>query len=233
MLRQAQERFIGLSFSTRLLAAMAAVTALNAAYCLAYRYSVGNPATLAEAFSWGAINLAPWVAAIEIGRTRARWSMRLAVAVSCLFVSLLLGAAYAGAWPDLHEVVRRLPGFLFSICAIWVFERFASAKSSPGREFDNPEDWAVAGCVYAKAAGNYVELVGPDSKPTLIRSTLSRFVASRGRRFVRIHRSYAVSPAAIHSVERAHVRLLDGSRLPIGHAYRSQLIGNDFVPSSP
>lgn len=226
----ARLRYESLAPVPRTALAMAAVVLLNALYCLAYRYSAGNPATLAEAFSWGAINLAPWVAAIELGRQLSRAWQSLLVTLAAGAISLLLGAAYAGELPDAFELVRRLPGAAATLALLGGFEFYRRRRSANPR----PEPTAPASraaCDWARAAGNYVELHSIGCRPQLARSTLARIIAANGPALIQIHRSIAVSPGSIAAIERGHVKLLDGTRLPIGNAYRHRISTDLFVPS--
>ncbi|MEP0392350.1 MAG: LytTR family DNA-binding domain-containing protein [Erythrobacter sp.] len=205
----------------RLIVAIGAVVALSAAYCLAYTYSAGRPATLSDAFSWGAINLAPWVAVIEIGREIRRARNIFFLVVGAFSISLLLGAVYDGELPNSLEVVRRLPGAVFSVAcliglSLWQGRRAHQTASISGEAATNKCEWI-------RAAGNYVEIKYQGSRPVLKRSSLAHFVESSGSELVRIHRSFAVAPEVVEVCERHHVRLTDGKRLPIGNAYRSAL----------
>lgn len=215
-------RYHSLATAPRLMLAVSAAVLANAIYCLAYRYSLGDPATLAEAFSWGAINIAPWIAAIELSRHLSNaWQFLLAALLAGI-ASLLLGAAYAGEWPDMFDVVRRVPGAIATFSLLCAIELLRRRKLAAG---PNPRtsQLAVARYDWARAAGNYVELHRAGQRPQLVRSTLARLIEQDDPGLVRIHRSIVVSPDAIQSVERSHVRLRDGTRLPIGNAHRAQL----------
>ena len=218
----ARIRYESLAAVPRTALAMAAVVLLNALYCLAYRYTAGNPATLAEAFSWGAINVAPWVAAIELGRHLSKLRHLVAITLAAGAISLLLGAAYTGELPGAFELVRRLPGAGATLALLGGFE-FYRRRRSANPQFEPTAPASRVACDWARAAGNYVELHRLGHRPQLARSTLTQAVAASGRTLVQIHRSIAVAPASIASIERAHVKLLDGTRLPIGNTYRHQL----------
>ncbi len=197
------------------------IVILSGLYCLAYRYSAGDPATLVEAFSWGLINLAPWAAAIELGRhAQSRWHVVVTI-ILAFAISLALEAAFAWRAPDMFEVWRRVPALLLTITVLVALARFgelrkrrqaADAMPSTGMSFD-----------WARAAGNYCELYLGMEAPRLVRSTIASLCAARAADAVRIHRSYVVSRDAILRIERNHILLKSGKRLPIGHAYRADL----------
>ncbi|MEM8726158.1 MAG: LytTR family transcriptional regulator DNA-binding domain-containing protein, partial [Pseudomonadota bacterium] len=225
-------RYDRLQPGARIVLSTSGVVIASALYCLAYRYASGDPATLAEAFSWGAINLAPWVAALEIGRTLRRASQMLAVVVAAGCISLALGALYAGAVPDAFEAVRRIPAAALVLIALSAFELYRRKRAhSPPKTGEERISGAPSTVAWARAAGNYVELHGREARPQLHRSTLAALVESRAD-LVRVHRSYAVSLEAVDKVERTHVRMKCGTRVPIGNAYRNLDVIASFVPSS-
>lgn len=215
-------RYHSFPVALRLLMISATAILLNGIYCLIYRYSSGDPATLWEAFSWGAINLAPWIAAIEIGRHLTRASHAALAIAAAAFASLLLGTAAQWELPDLFELVRRIPGIVFAILALATIELARRHRV----RIEQPAATATVtnACDWVRAAGNYVELHGPGLKLRLVRASLHEFAEGHQPPLVRIHRSYAVSPASIARIERNHVRLECGLRLPIGDRYRDQLV---------
>lgn len=226
------KRYIGAPLSARLALGMSAAIVLNAIYCLAYRYASGNPATLFEAFSWGTINIAPWVAAFEIGRSMANsWRLAL-VFLAALVVSLCLDvAAYPGPL-SAFDFVKRVPGACLAIIAIaifrWARSRLGSEAEQPAEatEYHGPYDWV-------RSAGNYVEVHRDKESVAIIRGTLAGFVKVEGDDLVRIHRQYAVRPSSVERLEESHVLLSSGDRLPIGRSYRGYLNQQaSFTPSS-
>lgn len=226
------ERYINAPLYARLAIGMSAAIVLNALYCLAYRYASGNPATLFEAFSWGTINIAPWVAAFEIGRTMAS-PLRLALLFLAAFlVSLGLDVA---AYPALlvpFDFVKRVPGVCLALSAIAIFRWYRSrehgetTQPSETTDYQGSFDWV-------RSAGNYVELHRGKESVAIIRGTLAGFVRGKGDELVRIHRQYAVRPSSVERVEESYVLLSGGDRLPIGRSYRGLLTQEaSFAPSS-
>lgn len=84
--------------------------------------------------------------------------------------------------------------------------------------------------LYAKAAGNYVELYA-GSTMHLVRLSMARLesqFSEAGLNVIRVHRSYAVNAESITSVKPksdgdAEISLRDGSTVPASRRYRSQL----------
>ncbi|MEP5936970.1 MAG: LytTR family DNA-binding domain-containing protein [Erythrobacter sp.] len=196
-------------------------------YCLAYRYSAGNPATVPEAFSWGVINLTPWVIAIEIGRGMSNWRQVGVLLVCAGLVSLALGAAFVQQLPDVFELARRIPAIVLAVTTLVAIELYrnnrAAQKDISGRAPHSDPPAAHMDFDWARAAGNYVELYTTGSKPKLVRSTLSQWIDQSKDDWVRIHRSYAVERHNIANVDRSSVLLISGDRLPLGNAYRSKI----------
>ncbi len=219
------------SLKTRLSLTIGAAIVLNAVYCLTYRYASGNPATLFEAFSWGVINIAPWIAAIELGRSlESRWRIA-ALLIAAIMLSLALEVSVYFKAPSAFDLVRRIPGAVTSIAILAGISLFCKRISSKTNESDlGTHD---LNCVWARSAGNYVELRASNGSTRLIRGTLSRVAEAAGSKLIRVHRQYAVSPEAIHRIERSNVLLTDGTRLPIGDRFRNRLSRQiQFVPSS-
>lgn len=224
------QSYFAASLQARLMIGIGAAVFLNALYCLTYRYASGNPATLFEAFSWGVVNIAPWIAAFELGRSRQRRSHLVALLLAAAALSLTLEAIIDAELPTSFDGVRRIPGALLSIAALAALGSVQKRASS--NEAGSPISSKAVACDWACSAGNYVELHFLDGRTKLVRSTLERVVEGKEARLLRIHRQYAVSPRAIDRVERAHVVLIDGTRLPVGDRFRCELSQKVFAPSS-
>ncbi|MEP6504180.1 MAG: LytTR family transcriptional regulator DNA-binding domain-containing protein, partial [Betaproteobacteria bacterium] len=87
---------------------------------------------------------------------------------------------------------------------------------------------ALADIECAGAADNYVEL-HTVATTWLDRTTLAAFLAHVGARFVRVHRSFAVQPAAVHAIEPlangdAQVRLASGRVVRVSRRYKAALV---------
>ncbi len=228
--------YLNASLSKRIFCGVVAAVVLNAIYCLVYRSASGNPATLFEAFSWGIINIAPWIAAFEIGRVSRNWLFLIVIFAASTGLSLLLEAALYQSWPTGFDLVRRIPAAILIAAGLGVLafletrpRNEKSATPTPelvGTESQNDCDWVMS-------AGNYVEMHHAGRAAVLQRSSLAQFLKSTGFKFIRVHRRYAVHPKAVLQFERKHVLLRDGTRLPIGDRYRAKVVkGNLLVPSS-
>lgn len=206
---------------TRLIIIIGAAVVLNGMYCLAYRYASGNPATLFEAFSWGAINFAPWIAAIELGRSMKRLAHLFLLFIAAALLSLLLEALVDLRTPAIFDLVRRLPGAIAAMAVLGMLALIQ--RQTGGQVLSGRADVADVKCEWASSAGNYVELHGRGDRTELVRSSLSQVTEEAGSKLIRIHRRYAVRSKSIRRIERTHVLLSDGTRLPIGDRYRDQL----------
>ncbi|MCK0127598.1 LytTR family DNA-binding domain-containing protein [Erythrobacter sp. F6033] len=228
--------YLAASLSKRIFWGVTAAVILNAMYCLVYRSASGNPATLFEAFSWGVINIAPWIAAFEIGRASRNWLFLIVIFMAATGVSLMLETALYQSWPTGFDLIRRIPAAILIAAGLGLFafletrqrndEGVASTSEMVGAERQSDCDWVMS-------AGNYVEMHRAGEPTVLERSSLARFLEDTDFKFVRVHRQYAVHPKAVRQFERKHVVLHDGTRLPIGDRYRAKAITrNSLVPSS-
>lgn len=193
--------------------------ALTAAYCLAYNALAGTRESLADALAWGLANVAPWVLAFELARSRA-------VAV----VPALAGAALASLgieWLLVNgfelgfALIRRVPALAATGAALaglrlWQ-RRSGRSAATPFLRPDAREALWIA------AAGNYLELHFAAGGTRLVRGTLAQAEAELAAGFVRIHRSLLVNRTAIAAIDRTSLRLTCGKRLPVGSRYRHGL----------
>lgn len=193
---------------------------LTAIYCLAYNALSGSRESVLEALAWGIVNVAPWIAAAEMGRHLARWGQVAAVLAAAFLASLVLGGAFSGEVPGGFEWLRRLPGLLAAGAAIAGLHALRR-RAERGSRAALPEtaDWTA--CDWIRAAGNYLELHRRGQTPQLVRATLAAILERRGDAFVRIHRSFLVRRAAIERIDRDSVVLRCGKRLPLGSTYRA------------
>lgn len=223
--------YIHSALPKRLFMGICAAVFLNAVYCLAYRYASGNPATMFEAISWGVINIAPWVAAVELGRSLVRVSHLSLLFLAAGILSLCLEVMVQLDTPTIFDVVRRIPGALVALAALGAL-KFMERRNET-KQNEQSKNFLLTSCDWVRSAGNYVEVHMQGSNPNLVRATLAHVTEQAKPELVRIHRRYAVLPKAIDRVEHKHVRLLDGTRLPVGDRYREQLSSiNAFAPSS-
>lgn len=98
---------------------------------------------------------------------------------------------------------------------------------SGGRELRLP----ISNFLYAKAAGNYVEVVTVQGGTHLVRLTLSELetLLEEGEgEPCRLHRSYLTRKSLVREITslgdgRAEAQLVDGQILPVGRAYRTSI----------
>ncbi len=207
----------------RLFAAITLAVIVNAVYCLLYTFYAGQAETLGEAMMWGIIHIAPWVAAIEIGRSFTTYrAIALAMLGACALSLLIEAAAYG--FPGEFGLVRRLPALVLSTATIGALHHFSSRKNAkrpavPSIEVMKASEWIAA-------AGNYVEFHRSGCEGRIARATLANTQEKLGDGFVRIHRSFLVQREAMVEVSRDSVRLRSGKRLPLGAAYRAGLMND-------
>ena len=207
----------------RLLLATSLAVIVNAAYCLLYTLYAGQPDTLGQAVMWGAINIAPWVAAVEISRSLSDNRAIALTLIAALLISLLVEAIAYGM-PGEFGLVRRMPGLAISAICIGALRHFASRKTRklavvPSIEAMKQSEWIGA-------AGNYVEFHRAGVNGNIARATLANTHAKLGDTFIRIHRSFLVRRSAVVAISRDSVRLQSGKRLPLGAAYRAGLMND-------
>lgn len=232
MMASLAHKYLNAELSKRIMVGTVLVVILNAVYCLAYRYASGNPATLFEAFSWGIINIAPWIAAFEIGRSSRNKPFLIAILGFAFTCSLGLEAALHLSWPTGFDAVRRIPAAILIVVAFAVF-RHLETRLDDANAQDAIEPQTMVSCDWVVAAGNYVEMHRIAAPVRLARSSLTNFIKDAGPGFIRVHRRYAVCIGSVERQERNHVVMRDGTRVPVGDRYRSQLAKvNSLVPSS-
>ena len=200
--------------------AVAGASAAVALYCVGYSAMSGQRETLASALGWAVVNIAPWLAAIELLKRQPDPGRMLFVLVGAVIASLLLGTVLLGSDLSQFEAWRRVPALL--LCAgigllfLQLRRREAAAATGPIPVPATRIDWV-------RAAGNYVELKIGD-RVILHRTTLSAAERELGERgFVRIHRSILVRRDHIERIRGQDVVLRDGTHLKVGKRYRSAL----------
>lgn len=191
-----------------------------ALYCVGYTALAGRPESLGESLIWAAVNVAPWIPALE-GAKRARSIGTAAIALACGFtVSMLLGFLVDGSGTLSFEAWRRLPALVAvaAIATIFRWDRVWTRHRAP-----DPLPLLPRQIDWVQAAGNYVELRAGGR--TIVHRTsigaAERDLAEHG--FVRIHRSTLVRRDRIARVRPVDVILTDGTHLKIGKRFRSQL----------
>ncbi|MBI3239575.1 MAG: response regulator [Flavobacteriia bacterium] len=81
----------------------------------------------------------------------------------------------------------------------------------------------VSKLVHVEASGNYCELNSDDSKPLLLRISISVLEELLKETHVRIHKSHIVNPKFIVRSSSLKVSLRDNKSLPIGRKYKENL----------
>lgn len=200
-----------------------------AIYCLAYTWLAGGSESPAEALTWAAVNVLPWLAAFEAGK-RCRGAGAKALVLAATLAASLAMAALLGDTGSLgFEAVRRLPGLLV-VAALLALAALPARRRTPAEPSELPLppgriDWIAA-------AGNYVELHG-GGRVILHRAPLSSVEAQlEAQGFVRVHRSTLVRRDRIARVRPLDLILLDGTVLKIGKRFRARLGRGNLEPSS-
>ena len=199
--------------------ATAGIVCAVAVYCLGYTALAGRPDTVAGAFTWALVNVAPWLPALELAKRARGVAGVLAALLLGFAVSLGLGLL-AGPGDLWFEAWRRVPALgavsLIAIALRWDQARMRQADSEPLPLLPRQIDWV-------QAAGNYVELRA-GGRTIVHRGSIGaaeRDLAAHG--FVRIHRSTLVRRDRIARVRPEDVVLADGTHLKVGKRFRSQL----------
>lgn len=209
-----------LPFPRLALASIGAACAV-AIYCLAYTALAGRPETIGQSFGWAAVNVLPWLPALEFAKRAERWAGAAMAVAGGLAGSLMLGAML-GDWSGSlwFESWRRLPA-LAAVAVAAVMVRWTNRR--PARAVDDPLPLLPRQIEWVQAAGNYIELRA-DGRTITHRGSIGaaeRHLAGHG--FIRIHRSTLVRRDRIARVRPQDVVLVDGTQLRIGKRYRSDL----------
>ena len=198
--------------------AVAGVSAAVAIYCVGYSAMSGQRETLASALGWALVNIAPWLAAIELLKRQAEPARMLIILSAAAIASIVLGTVLLGSDLSQFEAWRRVPALLLcagiGILFLQLRKRENAAQSGPIPVPATRIEWV-------RAAGNYVELKIGD-RVILHRTTLSAAERELGERgFVRIHRSILVRRDHIARIRGEDVVLRDGTHFKVGKRYRS------------
>lgn len=218
-----------------LIGAAVVVWLAGAAYCQGYERLLTGADQWGGSLIWSAIAVLPWFALFEWskqpGATEAarRPQILLALVIGIAGLSILLEFAVNWSLGDITDkvgllVMRRLPAIAATLMLI------ALARKAVLRRAASADQIAIGNLAeaidYVAAADNYVELHS-GGHVTMRRMTLAdaeRTLRKRG--FVRIHRRYIVNGNRIESVRgngEKSVRLADGSELPVGRRYATNL----------
>lgn len=202
--------------------AVLGVTAAVALYCIGYSRFGGQPETLGSAGAWALVNVAPWLAALELLKRKRGPAWFAGVLLGTAFLSVALGAILMGSPASAFELWRRVPALLATAAAVLLLWRWRARQENESAQ-TGPIPIPAAHIDWVKAAGNYVELI-VGGRTVLHRTTLT--AAERelgGKGFVRIHRSILVRRDHIERFRGEDVVLRDGTHLKVGKRYRATL----------
>lgn len=228
-----------------LIAMIAATLLVGTLYCAAYCRIAFSPMhhgtmPLWKSLWWATTALLPWLLMFEaMKRVLPRFSRRrhkvLVFALATSITALLLFSAarmtdfgLAGMMSKDWRILaanQLQPALIFMILTgLWALEAAPAAQDVSVNLAASPDFPALHSIDWIRAAGNYVEL--SCAGRLLIRRMTMRAAeeATRGGKFVRIHRSIIVRAELISGFvdnDRGRLRLLDGAVLPVGDSYRT------------
>jgi len=233
MLRSGEGRGT-LPFSPRRLAPFALIP-LGTLYCELHEIFFGNSwSSLDRSLTWAVATLTPWVAAALVfeARIAAGDSRRRVVRRAVLLGLLAYGASAAAALllgaDGERAFLSRMPLLAAAmLCAILYpipAPEEAPVEVAPG---DAAPPVAPGEIVFARAAGNYIELHAR-GRTFVWRQTMHNAERILGPGFVRVHRSYLVPWRSIQTVTRGRkgpveVALHNGPSLPVSNRYAMNL----------
>jgi len=207
---------------TRALLVAAIIVLATGIYCLAYNALQGTRETLGGAFGWPVINLLPFFAAYEWGKTAHAWQVRAAILTLGVVTSVMLGLL---ADPDAglgFEIARRLPTAGL-VAGLWAIGDLMTARRPPAASDIAALPLLPGEIDWIEASGNYVALHGKQ-RTILHRAPIGLLERALGPHgFVRAHRSFLVRRAAIARVRAVDIVLNDGTSLKTGARYRPAL----------
>jgi len=208
---------------------------LGALYCQLHEIFFGNTwSSLDQSLIWAIATLTPWVAAVLVFEARiAAGDSRGRVVRRALLLGLLAYGASAAAALLLgaggeRAFLSRLPLLAAAMLCAILYPIPAPAEA---RVDTVPNDAAPpvapAEIVFARAAGNYIELHAR-GRTFVWRQTMHNAERILGPGFVRVHRSYLVPWRSIQTVTRGRkgpveVALHNGASLPVSNRYAMNL----------
>ena len=226
----------GTGLSPRTLAPFALIP-LGMLYCQIHELFFGeNRSAVVESLGWASATLSSWVIAALIFEARVAAGEQRPVVVRR---ALLLGvSAYAascaaaillGATAE-QAMFSRLPLLATAmLCAILYPIPAPAEARRDGAVGDTVPPVAPAEILFARAAGNYIELHA-GGRTLVWRQTMQNAERILGPGFVRVHRSYLVPWRSIDTVTRGRkgpieVALHNGACLPVSNRYAANLPG--------
>jgi hypothetical protein len=220
--------------SPRTLAPFALIP-LGTLYCQIHELFFGEiRSAVVESLGWASATLSPWVIAALIFESRVAAGEQRPVVVRR---ALLLGvSAYAGSCGAAfllgatgeQAMFSRLPLLATALLCAILYPIPAPAEArSDGAAGDTVPPVAPTEIVFARAAGNYIELHA-GGRTLVWRQTMQNAERILGPGFVRVHRSYLVPWRSIDTVTRGRkgpieVALHNGACLPVSNRYAANL----------
>lgn len=209
-----------------LAAAGSAVLVAGAAYCLGYEGLQGGAGRWPPSLLWSACAVLPWFGLFEIAkrRTWAAHDIGLALCATAI-VSVVLEFGFdrllgLHSSPVGLQLLRRLPAIAATLLLVLLVRRDRARPAAAPLD-DLSRHAAITHWI--KAADNYLELHMP-GRVIMVRATMHEAEALLSPvGFARIHRSLIVNRAHLATVSVREVCLMDGTRLPLGHAYAGNI----------
>ena len=207
----------------------------GALYCHGYERLLTGADEWSGSLIWSAIAVLPWFALFEWskqpGSNASARQPRILLGLVIGIAAFSIALEYAVNWcaGDVTDrlgllVMRRLPAIAATLMLIVLARKAVLRRTASSSEV------AIANLAeaidYVAAADNYIELHS-DGRVTMRRMTLAEAErALSGLGFVRIHRRYLVNGGRISAVRgngEKMVRLDDGSELPVGRRFATNL----------
>lgn len=84
----------------------------------------------------------------------------------------------------------------------------------------------VSNIIFIEGMSEYVKIITEDQKDPVIALLSMKKLEGKlpGNRFMRVHKSFIINLSKIAQVSKGHVRMQDGSSIPIGESYRDSLL---------
>lgn len=84
----------------------------------------------------------------------------------------------------------------------------------------------VSSIIYIEGMSEYVKIITENQKDPVIALLSMKKLEEKlpGNRFLRVHKSFIINLSKITQVSKGHVRMQDGSSIPIGESYRDSLL---------
>lgn len=78
--------------------------------------------------------------------------------------------------------------------------------------------------LYVESLGAYLKLFGPGQEPYIVLGSLKSLLDAAPESFLRIHKSFLVNRDKIRQGGKTSVTLTGGTQIPVGEAYRKELL---------